>query len=947
MMKRHGPQTGGLGSSLIGGIAGESISAAPRARSLSSEGTPGPEESFRSEADTETFQIPDDPGTIRPGTRLRHWQREAFQAWQRHDHTGVVQAVTGTGKTMVGVVAISSALRAGMRCVVLVPTDQLVRQWTRTLHRLLPNAVVVEKAEEQDLWDVRVSTVQTAMRHQFLSRREGAMLVADECHRYGAPSYSTALRKQYIWRMGLSATAEREDDGDQILRAFFGEICFDLGYQRAVGDHLIAPYDIALVGVPLEATERAEYQTLTEDMNRQANQLVDLAEVPREPFSAFMAEASELAKEWRSSWQGLARSYLAKFARRRELLAGSEMKRRALAVLTPVARRSQGSLVFTQTRRSAEESAQMLSDAGIYAGAIHSGQSLDERDDRMFEFAAGQTRALAAPRVLDEGVDVPDADLGIVLASNRSRRQMIQRMGRVLRVKKDGGPARFVVMYAIDTVEDPHHRGELPPFFKECLPWARQWEEFDLGMEGESARLLRFLGVEEDAPDWEEQRSRLVGESSKAPEHGAVGGAGRPGRSENSGGPERPTEATATVPDDGRVRDRRPSRDGASPQPVGEHNELIVSIPAPEGSEGWTLNSRDDDVEEILTCGGLTTDPVRDYLKRIGRFPLLDAPEEVRLSRRIECGVYAAHLMAEGSWEASATEAELELLADQGRHAFEQMVMANLRLVVSLTKRFSGRGVAFLDLIQEGNIGLMHAVEMFDHAKGNKFSTYATWWIKQAVTRAMADQGSTIRIPVHFVEKMNSTRRWLRGRGLDWSDCAATYRDGIPELEVSSEELRRMTRLARPLVSIESLYELVSDSVPMRPVHGHGPVIPGTGLDPDAPFAWRAMEQLQDEEPRTARILMIRFGYETGQQETLDAVGAVFSLTRERIRQIERQGVERLREIVRDGARSQQLPENRPTRLVPAPRQGGKKTARTRGSARRTPRAPTKVSSSR
>ncbi|AZZ38644.1 hypothetical protein C0Z10_01525 [Acidipropionibacterium jensenii] len=865
--------------------------------------------------------VTDDPWTLRPGTTLRRWQRDALEAWRTAQHIGIVQAVTGTGKTLVGVVAIATALKAGMRCVVLVPTDQLVKQWTRVLHRFLPEAMVVQKAQEAPIWDVRVSTVQTAMNRNFQSRRESAMLVADECHRYGAPGYARALQRGYVWRLGLSATAEREDDGDQILRSYFRGICFDVDYRRAVDDHLIAPYDIALVGVPLGAGERAEYEELTEDMSRRAMRLRDLAGVPAEPFSAFMSTVSDLANDWSSSWRGLARIYLAKFARRRDLLAVTQMKQQALGILTPVVDRSHGSLIFTQTKESAHQAATLLADAGVWAGEVHSGQGAEAREEKMFEFAAGGTKALAAPRVLDEGVDVPDADFGVVLASNRSRRQMIQRMGRVLRLKEDDRPARFVIMYAIDTVEDPHHLGKMPDFFHGCLPYARKWEEFDLSLPGESVRLLEFLGVDDAKPVWEADRETLIGPSHQPPEDDEPG-AGQGVGPQDGPGQEPTTEESTTQAPTAQVTSTLPGADGRvaedSPRPVGEHDELTVTVEAAgrnrdrAGSPGRT-GAEGDDGEELLGDVIVTDDIVHDYLLSIKRYPLLEGrEEEVLLARRIECGIYAAHLLETGSWCAAASREELQLLADQGDAAFRRFVVSNLRLVVSVVKRFTDSRLELIERIQEGNAGLIRAVEKFDHTHGCKFSTYATWWIKQAATRAESDQGSTIRMPVHFVETVNKVRRWLGARDLSLSEGATAFPDGIPELEVSKEELIRISGLGRPLVSIDGLRDLVDDSIPMHPLNGSEPVVPGAGGDPNLEFAYKALAEFEDEDPRACRVLLMRWGLETREAETLDTIGYAIKLTRERIRQIEKAAVLRLREILLERAKGQELAENRP-----------------------------------
>lgn len=499
----------------------------------------------------------------------------------------------------------------------------------------------------------------------------------------------------------------------------------------------------------------------------------------------------------------------------------------------------------------------------------------------------------------------------------------------------------------------------MPPFFKECLPWAGKWDEFDLRLPGESVRLLEFLGITEKHPVWEAERQALIGGApgaDGAPDAGPGQGGAAPGQggAGGVGGASGTAAETFALGGGAAAQD-----DGAgSPQPVGE-NGPTVSVPVDivwkgearegkkghagpepgdrrrrrgehqrnaglEGAEGSGLRLSDLDESDgpanRIMVAGASADPVKDYLRQIRKHPLLDAAQEVELARRVEAGVYARHLLEAGSWEANATADELGRLAEDGRAAEERLIVSNLRLVVSLAKRFTGRGMLFLDLIQEGNIGLIRAVEKFDYEKGAKFSTYGTWWIKQAITRAMADQASTIRIPVHFVEKMNKTKRWLRGRGIGLVEAAAQFPDGIAEIEITHDELVRLGRMARPLVSIDSIHDLLSDSVPMSPIHGEGPVIPGEASDPNLPFVWRAMETLQFEDPRTARILMLRWGFETGEEETLDAIGTVMGVTRERIRQLEVQGVERVRQILRDGAAEQDLPENRPALAVPAPR---------------------------
>lgn len=477
-----------------------------------------PRRALEDPSDPEAVEDWPEPWKFADGVSLRPWQADAVTAWENAGHAGIVQAVTGTGKTMVGIAAISAALDAGLRCVVLVPTITLRTQWVAALAETLPEADVVGDPKEFADWHVLVCTVQTAMNHQYLLARQAGMVIADECHRCGSPKFSRALRDHYEWRLGLSATVERGDEGDQVIGRYFSGICFDLRYDRAVAEGLIAPYDVALVGVPLGDRERVRYEKLTDALTDVARALRSRTDIPEEPFPAFISAVNQLANDRGSRYSRLARKYLADFSNRKKLLAASQMKYRVIKLLEPVVRGSHGALVFTQTKESAERAADILGNLGISSGAVHSGQDSEQREERLYEFAAGETKALAAPRILDEGVDVPEADLGIVVASNNSRRQMIQRMGRVLRVKRDGGPARFAVLYGIGTVEDPHHTEEMPAFYRECLPWARRSAEFDLSGKGQAAALIGFLGADPNEGKWD----YASGSGSRADEHPAT-----------------------------------------------------------------------------------------------------------------------------------------------------------------------------------------------------------------------------------------------------------------------------------------------------------------------------------------------------------------------------------------------------------------------------------------
>lgn len=787
---------------------------------------------------------------------LYDWQRDALIAWDDAQRRGVVQAVTGAGKTRVGLAAIEDAHRQGRQSVVIVPTSALVKQWVAAIAELLPDVKVRSRVDSGTAWDVLVTTVQSALRRPALVRT-GGLLVADECHRYGAESYSLALNRAYEWRLGLTATLERGDQGDEILRGYFSGVCFDLGYDRATSDRLIAPFKFAFASVPLSAQERAEYDQLDADLKAARLPLVQRYGVPESPVAEFLKGVSALAEDRTpGGGGGLARLYMARFARRKALLAETRMKVLGLAGLAPAVRGSSGTIVFTQTQEAATTSAEVLLAEGCSAAAVHSDLGADEREERLDMLKSGEIIALSAPRILDEGIDVPDADLGVVMASNRSRRQMIQRLGRVLR-RREGKTARFVVLYAEGTVEDPHASGHLPDFYDDCLPWAVEHARFNLG-ERELPQLLEFLGVSE-------------------------------------------TEETLRAMEE-LVDQTRPSIDRATPD-AGATEVVEVD----EAADGVDLE-RLSNIRRVAATTGqrrflgappsafldVTQDSVKDYLKLIGKVQLLSADDESYLGRAIEAGLYARQLLMIEAPDRDFDE--LVRVAHTGEFAFQWMVASNLRLVVSIAKRYAGQGLDFLDLIQHGNAGLTHAVEKFDYQQGTKFSTYATWWIKQAVTRGLADEGRMIRHPVHFVEKLNQVESIRVPTGHSWSEFLRDHPLGVPDLQVTRDELKRMARLARPIISTDWLTEQVEDAWLAEAVddapHEDGIV--------DRLETQRRVQDLFDHldsiNARGAFVLRCRFGFQTGEPETLDAIGLRLGVSRERIRQLEKQALEQLTE---------------------------------------------------
>ncbi len=311
--------------------------------------------------------------------------------------------------------------------------------------------------------------------------------------------------------------------------------------------------------------------------------------------------------------------------------------------------------------------------------------------------------------------------------------------------------------------------------------------------------------------------------------------------------------------------------------------------------QSFVISAADDtdEPEQQVMVAGATADPVKDYLKQIGKVPLLNAAMEVELAKRIEAGLFSEEKLAKGGKHSAKVLDELGWIAEDGRRAKNHLLEANLRLVVSLAKRYTGRGMLFLDLIQEGNLGLIRAVEKFDYTKGYKFSTYATWWIRQAITRAMADQARTIRIPVHMVEVINKLARVQRqmlqdlGREPNPEELAK-------ELDMTPEKVIEVQKYGREPISLHTPLGEDGDSEFGDLIEDSEAIVPA-----DAVSFTLLQEQLHAVldtlSEREAGVVSMRFGLTDGQPKTLDEIGKVYGVTRERIRQIESKTMSKLR----------------------------------------------------
>ena len=326
--------------------------------------------------------------------------------------------------------------------------------------------------------------------------------------------------------------------------------------------------------------------------------------------------------------------------------------------------------------------------------------------------------------------------------------------------------------------------------------------------------------------------------------------------------------------------------------------EVIRDANSAEGPQTPEAAPEIDDIDLSMPEGISIDDPVRMYLKEIGKVPLLSADEEINIAMRMEKGDEAKQMLesginADGKPLTDEEKKQCQAAIDDGTQAKRLLAEANLRLVVSIAKRYVGRGMLFLDLIQEGNLGLIKAVEKFDYRKGYKFSTYATWWIRQAITRAIADQARTIRIPVHMVETINKLIRVSR-QLLQEYGRKPTPEEIAKAMGISEAKVREIIKIAQEPVSLETPIGEEEDS--------HlGDFIPDDDAPAPAEAASHALmrEQLWDVlntlTPREEKVLRLRFGLDDGNQRTLEEVGREFKVTRERIRQIEAKALRKLR----------------------------------------------------
>jgi superfamily II DNA or RNA helicase len=432
----------------------------------------------------------------------------------------VVEAVTGTGKTAVGITAAADAVSRGVAVLVVVPGIALLEQWHHAVRKAVPGARVGRRGGgSSDTFagvDILISTVQSATGRNAPTPDGPALLVADEVHRYGAQTFSQLLTDDFDERLGLTATFERTDNGVRdYLLPYFETVIPGCDYPRGHADGILAPVRVMLVSVPFTPEEQVEYDELDEITSRERLSLVRKHGCREEPFGEFMRDVTALSEGGgdRATWS--ARRYLKAFSRRRAVLAESRGKLETLCEIGGTLAVGGRSIVFSETKDSSKQAAETLLGQGVLAAPYTSDLSPGDREQLLSLFKDGIMTALVAPRVLDEGVDVPEADVGIILAASKTRRQMIQRMGRVIRPKSDGRHASFLVLYIRESSEDPG-RGAHGTFLEQLTAIASELVTVDAD---EAPQVLAdWLGRSQPGPE------------AEAPEmvddHEAVAGAG-------------------------------------------------------------------------------------------------------------------------------------------------------------------------------------------------------------------------------------------------------------------------------------------------------------------------------------------------------------------------------------------------------------------------------------
>ncbi len=399
---------------------------------------------------------------------LRPWQQSALAAWQEAGRQGIVEAVTGAGKTRLAIAAAAETLLdPASRVLVLVPTLALASQWESAFRSAASTLPLIAGAkihmrngnDNPATGDARIqiATMQFAYTRLMLKRPGPSLLIGDEVHRLGAPAWSASLDDAFQRRLGLTATLERDDEGvESILLPYFKRVVFQLDLPAALKQQIVSEFRVVFVAVSFTACEQAAFDAATSLLRSTRSTLRASGIVAMEPFGVFMRDVQLHSNNPASKLCKSARAFLTAFAERRELVASAENKFRRVSELAPVLQSEGRALMFCETVQSMQRASEVLARAGVTADCLDGSTPLDVRNSRLDRLRKGTVQVLLAPKILDEGIDVPDAGTGVIVAASSSRRQMIQRLGRVIRLKPDRHDATIFVLFVEGTQEDPN-----------------------------------------------------------------------------------------------------------------------------------------------------------------------------------------------------------------------------------------------------------------------------------------------------------------------------------------------------------------------------------------------------------------------------------------------------------------------------------------------------------
>jgi superfamily II DNA or RNA helicase len=414
------------------------------------------------------------------GPPPRTWQLDALKSWIENQEYGIVEAVTGTGKTLVGILAAARALHHGEAVVVCVPTRLLLSQWSAAFARWIPTARIGELHQDSKdtlaNCDILLTTAQSAAMRSLVADDRHTVLIADEVHGYGAPKRQQVLESGYGSRLGLTATLERDNDEgvEEVLLPYFDTVVATYSYADGLRDGVLAPFKIGFVGVRFLPDEQGEYDDLGREMGRISHSLKERG-LSAASDKLLFNKIAYLSKDKSADFKDMvmAQKFMANLNRRKAIQAEARAKIAVLESLAlPLSQATRG-LVFTETIASAQGISAMLDRNNVPSYPYDSSYTGKERESIIKAFRDGEVSVLCAPKILDEGIDVPDADVGVIVAASRSRRQMVQRMGRIVRPNPNGHPSTFFILYIEGTREDPR-KGAHEGFLEEVQPHATE-----------------------------------------------------------------------------------------------------------------------------------------------------------------------------------------------------------------------------------------------------------------------------------------------------------------------------------------------------------------------------------------------------------------------------------------------------------------------------------------